>query len=299
MHAFAEIFGSRIVCPRSDSRSLDGLGWTGIGLASPDERVALLQQNERDARTIVDNQAIPVNLRFDAERAILDQWLNNPDLVTTVGQAAELDQRIDAYLRKNPAEPRVRSLQLARAGLLLRVDKQKGIGLLETLSRDEDSKLASAAKAKLADIELIGKPLDLKFTSTQGNAVNLQNDFHGKVVLIDFWASWCPDCIRELPSVQKIYAKYKDKGFAILGISLDKDENALANFVARKLIPWPQFFDGKGWDNEISTRFGISSIPAMWLIDQDGRVVTTDFLISELDGKVADLLSRSNAISQR
>ena len=73
----------------------------------------------------------------------------------------------------------------------------------------------------------------------------------------------------------------------------------IANFVARKLIPWPQFFDGKGWDNEISTRFGISSIPAMWLIDQDGRVVTTDFLISELDGKVADLLSRSNAISQR
>src|SRR3981081_753247 len=98
MHAFAEVFGSRIVCPRSDSRSLDGLGWTGIGLVSPDERFALLQQNERDARTIVDNQAIPVNLRFDAERAILDQWLNNPDLVTTVGQAAELDQRIDAYL---------------------------------------------------------------------------------------------------------------------------------------------------------------------------------------------------------
>jgi hypothetical protein len=220
-----------------DSHGPQALIWkweTTILPESPDERVALLQQNEKDAQNIVDNHAIPANLRFDAERTILDQWLDNPDLITTAAQAAQLDQRIDSYLSKNPAEPRVRSLQLARAGLLLRADRQKGIAFLDTLSHDEDSKLASAAKAKLADIELVGKPLDLSFTSTQGDAVNLQNDFHGK-----------------------------------------------------------------GWDNEISTRFGISSIPTMWLIDQNGRLATTEFPIGELDAKVVDLLGRSASISRR
>ena len=217
--------------------------------------------------------------------------------MATVGQAAELDRRIESYLQKNPAESRIRSFQLARAGLLIRVDKQKGITFLEQLSLNSEPKVASSAKAQLEKVQLVGKPLELTFTTTKGDKLDLQTDYYGKVVLIDFWASWCPDCIRELPTVQEVYGKYKDEGFAVIGISLDKDAKALSNFVSKKSIPWPQYFDGKGWDNELSTKYGISEIPEMWLIDKEGHLVNTQITMGQLDDRVAELLNRSGKVS--
>jgi thiol-disulfide isomerase/thioredoxin len=265
--------------------------------ASTDERIKLLNRNEQDAKAVIDNETIPANLRFEAERTMLGQWLDNPELVATVGQAAELDRRIESYLQKNPAESRIRSFQLARAGLLIRVDKQKGITFLEQLSLNSEPKLASSAKAQLEKVQLVGKPLELTFTTTKGDKLDLQTDYHGKVVLIDFWASWCPDCIRELPTVQEVYGKYKDEGFAVIGISLDKDAKALSNFVSKKSIPWPQYFDGKGWDNELSTKYGISEIPEMWLIDREGHLVSTQITMGQLDDRVAELLNSSGKVS--
>ncbi len=121
--------------------------------------------------------------------------------------------------------------------------------------------------------ELKSKPLDLKFTAVDGREVDLAK-MRGKVVLIDFWATWCGPCIVELPNVLKAYKELHPKGFEIVGISLDSDKAKLEKFVAEKGMEWPQFFDGKGWKNEVSTNFDIHSIPAMWL-DQNGIVVDT------------------------
>ena len=76
--------------------------------------------------------------------------------------------------------------------------------------------------------------------------------------------------------VRQTYQKYKDKGFTVVGISLDKDEQALSNFVAKKLIPWPQYFDGRGWENDFAVKYGVRAIPEMWLINQRGDMVSTD-----------------------
>ena len=86
------------------------------------------------------------------------------------------------------------------------------------------------------------------------------------------------------------YQKYHDKGFEIVGISFDQDKGALEKYVADNKMPWPQYFDGKGWENAIGTRFGIDSIPAMWLIGKDGVVVTQDGR-DDLDGQVGKLLA--------
>ena len=83
--------------------------------------------------------------------------------------------------------------------------------------------------------------------------------------------------------------KYHDQGFEVLGISLDQDKDALLSFTKENGMVWPQYFDGKGWDNTISKSFGIDSIPAMWLVGKDGKVVTTDAR-GDLDGQVATLL---------
>lgn len=126
----------------------------------------------------------------------------------------------------------------------------------------------------LATAELKSKPVDIKFTAVDGTEVDLAK-MRGKVILVDFWATWCGPCVAELPNVLKAYEKLHAKGFEIVGISLDQDKAKLEAFVKDKGMTWPQFFDGKGWQNEISTRYGINSIPAMWLIDKKGMLVST------------------------
>ena len=134
---------------------------------------------------------------------------------------------------------------------------------------------AFAAKSSKANPPAVGEVVELKFHPVKGKNVDLA-EMKGKVVLIDFWATWCGPCVAELPNVIAAYNKLHDKGFEIVGISLDDDKAALTKFIKDKEMPWPQYFDGKGWDNEISSRFGVRSIPAMWLVGKDGKLVSTN-----------------------
>ena len=137
---------------------------------------------------------------------------------------------------------------------------------------------------------LLGKPFgDLKFTSLKGEQIDI-SQYKSKVVLVDFWATWCGPCISELPNVKKTYNKYHIEGFEIIGISLDKDREQLENFIRKNDIPWPQHFDGKGWKNEIAVRFGIHSIPSTFLLDKQGIVRYANLRGSALERAVADVL---------
>ena len=138
-----------------------------------------------------------------------------------------------------------------------------------------NSQLQTLLATAQAEQDVKAKPLDLKFTAVDGREVDLAN-MKGKVVLVDFWATWCGPCVGEIPNVVKAYEKLHDKGFEIIGISFDEDKGKLEAMTKQKGMTWPQFFDGKGWKNQFGEKFGINSIPRMWIVDKKGMVVDTE-----------------------
>ena len=104
---------------------------------------------------------------------------------------------------------------------------------------------------------------------TQGKTVAL-SDFKGKVVFIDFWATWCPPCRISMPEVEKLYADYQGKAVQVLGLNLDENGDNARRFVERKKTPYPVLLAG---DSDISSAYGVGGIPHFVLIDKEGRLV--------------------------
>jgi len=101
------------------------------------------------------------------------------------------------------------------------------------------------------------------------------NKMEGKVILIDFWATWCGPCLAELPSLKKAYAAHKEQGFEIIGVSLDKKMDTLNTFLEKEGLDWPQICSGKGWEDAMAKQFKVQGIPATFLV-KDGVIVATN-----------------------
>lgn len=136
----------------------------------------------------------------------------------------------------------------------------------------------------------VGDEMKIAFTDLNGKEIDLEK-MKDKVILVDFWATWCGPCIAEMPNVTAAYETYKDKGFEVVGISLDEDKAAVVKFIADNKMPWPQFVDGKGWENELAQRFGIRSIPATFLVGKGGRIVASNLRGPDLETAIEKALA--------
>ena len=141
-------------------------------------------------------------------------------------------------------------------------------------------------------LSMVGKPAPpLKFTALDGREVDLEK-LRGKVVLLDFWATWCPPCMAEVPHVRAAYERFNKEGFEIVGVSFDAERARLEDVVKRENLAWPQYFDGAGRDAAPGKTFGIRHWPSMWLLDRNG-VVRYISAGAELEEKIATLLKQN------
>lgn len=143
----------------------------------------------------------------------------------------------------------------------------------------------------LANVAIGKQFIDFSMDDVNGDARKL-SDFvgNGKVVLLDFWASWCPPCIRDMPHLVELYARYKDKNFEIVGISLDSKKEAWMKGIKDHGITWPQLSDLKYWENSGAKLYGVNSIPHTVLIDSNGTIVGKYLRGEELEKKLAELI---------
>ena len=180
-------------------------------------------------------------------------------------------------------------------------DTAKGEALMNQLTNDfsgtafvaklekQQAQEAQAMKIQAGLVEGAQFP-DFNEKDVMGKPLSIAN-YKGKVVMIDFWATWCPPCRGEIPNVVATYQKYHDKGFEIIGVSLDSDQEKLLSFIKENNMTWQQYFDGQGWNNKLAVKYGIESIPMTFLLDGNGKIIGKGLRGEELTDAVANALA--------
>jgi thiol-disulfide isomerase/thioredoxin len=227
---------------------------------------------------------------FGKARALLSVRKVDPEAATRA-----VEEFLD-FAPKNPAGPSL----LMELGLRLEdgSDRQKA-AYRRVIEDFPDSPRADTARGQLRRLDAVGKPFDLTFNDAiTGSEVSIKA-LRGKVVVVDFWATWCGPCVAEMPQMKKLYAEYKDKGVEFIGVSLDAPKedgglDKLKEFVANNEITWPQYYQGNHWASEFSTSWGINLIPTVFLVDQEGNLASSDAR-GKLEKMIPELLEKARA----
>ena len=236
-------------------------------------------------------QAAPVRkgpppLVRDVQFAILDGRARAAASMTGE-QLTQLIDRLEEFLKQVPLNDDEYARLAAELALAAEEHqpREQAIAIYTrlgtALAGSDDGRTASTSATLLGAarrLDLAGKPFLLQGATLAGRAIDLKK-YKGKVVLIYFFATWCGPCLEEIPNITKCYRGYRNRGFQVLGVSLDRDRQTIADFLDKEKYPWPVLLDNyesHGTDKSMATYYGIFTIPQMVLIGKDGRVLALD-----------------------
>ena len=232
---------------------------------------------------------------FNAEVATIDATTVTEEIRTNTTQRynkmiSSRSEAIEQFIQNEPASPAtyfaVKYLfQKPASKLILIAADKMGKELPNSLYTKN---LVSLAANIGPTVEGAIAP-EISLKTPEGEILALSS-LRGKVVLIDFWASWCGPCRKENPNVKKIYEKYKDQGFEIYAVSLDNNEAQWKGAIAKDGLAWKHVSELLGWKGAVSRAYGVGSIPQTFLLDKEGRIVKTGFRSHELESLIQPLL---------
>ncbi len=209
---------------------------------------------------------------------------------------AALMAAFEEFARRAPKDPRGAMILGALAEQ--EPDKAKQEALNRRIEKDyPDSPAVKAIAAARRQAEGVGKPFAIDFNDAiKGSRVDAAG-LKGKVVIVDFWATWCGPCVAEMPTMKKLYAEYKPQGVEFVGVSLDapRDQGGfeqLKAFVEKNDIQWPQYYEGKTPATEFATNWGIQAIPTVFAVDAEGNLASVEAR-GKLEEIIPDLLAKA------
>lgn len=153
------------------------------------------------------------------------------------------------------------------------------------------------AKGAIQRLELNGKPLALAGPGLAGGTIDVRS-LRGKVVLVLFWATWCQPCIEDLPQLRALYQQYHSQGFEIVGVNLDSSKELIAPYLKQYNVTWPQIFQEGALESELAQSYGIISLPTMFLVGKDGKVISRNITAADLKAGLPELLKAQQAASK-
>jgi len=215
--------------------------------------------------------------KYDAAPALVSQAADLMKAAPGDQKTAMLVMQLSAALEQIPDGEEVAAAALKTFGPILAGSPDAKI-----------KELGESFAGKLRLLELPGKPMVIKGQLLDGSPFDATS-LAGKVVLIDFWATWCGPCVAEIPNMLEQYEKYHAQGFEVVGISLDDEKDKVDAFIAEHKIPWPIVYAGKGWQDPTAQFYGISGIPQLILIGRDGNVITLNARGKRLADRLAEL----------
>lgn len=234
---------------------------------------------------------------YEGVPAVFEAFDQYAQLLTKMQvSSADFAQWTDLQLAKIP--PTSKTYRMALGGIVSGL-KTATSTLYPEYGRKYIDRYKTASQGEIAKMDM---ELKRSGTSTPGfeapDLVGMTPDsqtyslskMRGKLVLIDFWASWCGPCRKENPNVVANYNKYKDKGFDILGVSLDREPNAWKKAIKDDGLPWHHISDLKGWQSAHAALYAVSSIPQTVLVDKDGKILARNIRGEQLGAKLKELL---------